>query len=102
MAKTLADALEEIRQLGIRVGGHAAVLERMKKKNAALIARNSRLVGQREHARADAQQMQSLLIKVRDSGDWFMSALEFHACTAADGEELLKEIEARVGPRVLR
>ena len=45
----------------------------------------------------------ALLIKLRDSGDWFHSAIEFDCfgCSPhADGEALLKEVEALVGPRV--
>ena len=44
--------------------------------------------------------LQTLLIKVRDSGSWFISALELD--NSVDGEELLKEIEALTGPRVPR
>lgn len=42
--------------------------------------------------------MKSLLIKIRDSGQWFYSALEFDY--DGDGEALLKEIEALVGEKL--
>lgn len=44
------------------------------------------------------KQMESLLIKIRDSGQWFNSALELDH--DVDGEELLKEIEAIVGEKL--
>lgn len=41
--------------------------------------------------------MKQLLIKIRDSGQWFHSALELDF--EIDGEKLLKEIEALVGEK---
>lgn len=40
-------------------------------------------------------ELETLLIKIRDSGQWFHSALEMEH--DVDGEQLLKEIEAAVG-----
>jgi len=42
-------------------------------------------------------EMNALLIKIRDAGQWFHSALEMEH--NVDGENLLKEIEAIVGVR---
>lgn len=44
---------------------------------------------------AEKEAMKKLLIKIRDSGQWFHSALEMEH--DIDGEQLLKEIEAAVG-----
>lgn len=41
--------------------------------------------------------METLLVKIRDSGQWFHSALELDF--EVDGEQLLKEIEAVVGAK---
>lgn len=45
----------------------------------------------------EKEKMKSLLIKVRDSGQWFHSAVELNHYV--DGEELLKEIEAVIGEK---
>lgn len=50
-----------------------------------------------EEAALQKDKMKSLLIKIRDSGQWFYSALEFEY--DGDGEALLKEIEAMVGEK---
>lgn len=44
---------------------------------------------------AENQLMEALLTKIRDSGQWFHSALELDH--DVDGEQLLKEIEDLVG-----
>ena len=44
------------------------------------------------------KEMEGLLIKIRDSGQWFHSALELDF--EVDGEQLLKEIEAVVGTKL--
>lgn len=46
---------------------------------------------------AEKEAMKKLLIKIRDSGQWFPSALEMEH--DIDGEQLLKEIEAIVGAK---
>lgn len=90
--------LEEIRQLNIRLGGQTVTIERLNarivkngKKLQTLVERNTRLKYQRDAQRA-------LLIKLRDSGQWFISAVELEH--DVDGEELLKAVEALTGPRV--
>lgn len=50
-----------------------------------------------DHNHLEKEKMKSLLIRIRDSGQWFHSALEMEH--DVDGEQLLKEIEAIVGEK---
>jgi len=43
----------------------------------------------------DVIRLENLLVKIRDSGHFFISAIELEH--DVDGEELLKEIEALIG-----
>lgn len=47
---------------------------------------------------AEMEKMRVLLVKIRDSGQWFHSALELDF--DVDGEVLLKEIEGVVGTKI--